>query len=84
MTKIEYEKVADAWAKVNITLGVLKSVQDRETKLFEGSEWLNEEGDFNIDKVIRFTTDRLTDVYIGLDKLLTAQPDNKRGHKCSR
>ena len=84
MTKVEYEKVADAWAKLKIVLGVLESVKDGETELFVRSEWLNGKGEFDFEKVLRYSTNRLTDVYIILDKLILAQPDDKRGHKCSK
>lgn len=84
MTKIEYEKVADAWAKASITLGILRSVQNGETELFVDSEWLDKKGTFDIEKVIRFTIDRLIEIHISLDKLLITQPDDKKGRKCSK
>ena len=71
MTKTEYEKVVEAWAKLQIMLGVLDCVRCGETEDFIGSEWLDPSGAFTYDKVISFCYKRTADTYATLDQLIS-------------
>jgi hypothetical protein len=70
MTKTEYEKVVEVWAKLNAMLGILGSVQRGETEDF-GSEWLDPSGAFTYDKVVAFCYSRTLDSYTLLDQIVS-------------
>lgn len=71
MTKVEYEKVVEAWAKLQIMLGVLDSVRCGETEDFVGSEWLDPSGAFTYDKLVSFCYSRTLDSYTLLDQIVS-------------
>ena len=70
MTKTEYEKVVEVWAKLQIMLGVLDCVRCGETEDF-GSEWLDPSGAFTYDKLVSFCYSRTLDSYILLDQIVS-------------
>ena len=71
MTKTEYEKVVEAWAKLQIMLGVLDSVRCGEVEDLVGSEWLDPSGALVFDKLVSFCYSRTLDSYSLLDQLVS-------------